>query len=325
MELVLNSRINNQIIEPNEIIEKTTGFIQGNTQKVSLEHLKRDCIIPVFSKDNESTISHYQFVSEIHKIVKEMFSGFNVLEPDIRVSHNIKGRIPSAIGKPAKELLEHEKTLYYERCAFLIEIQQQEIVNGNPLTLSIGGVRAYNQENLYSRKSMEKFKLFIGYNNKVCLNLCVSTDGFTNEIRISSINDLEENAVQLFGSYDRIRHLGMMERMSKFSLNETEFAHLVGKLRLFQHLNKNDQKDIFPFLLNDGQVNTVVREYMTCPNFSRDENKEISFWKLYNLFTEANKSSYIDNNLERNVSVYEFVNSLGDSVQNNRHNWYLNI
>ena len=42
--------------------------------------------------------------------------------PSIRVSHQIKGRVPSAIGKPVKELKENEKTIYYERMAFLIEI-----------------------------------------------------------------------------------------------------------------------------------------------------------------------------------------------------------
>ena len=119
-------------------------------------------------------------------MVKELFPDTEPKLPEIRVSHVIKGRIPSAIGKPAKELKDFEKTIYYERCAFMIEIPQiKEVVNGNELTLSIGGVRAYNQENLYSRKSLEKFKLFIGFKNLVCTNMCVSTDGFSNQIRIS--------------------------------------------------------------------------------------------------------------------------------------------
>jgi hypothetical protein len=49
--------------------------------------------------------------------------------------------------RPAKDLEEHEKkTIYYERCAFIIDLPStKQIVNGNELTLSIGGVRAYNQ------------------------------------------------------------------------------------------------------------------------------------------------------------------------------------
>ena len=41
-----------------------------------------------------------------------------------------------------------------------------------------GGVRAYNDTNLYSKKGAERFKVFIGFICKVCTNLCVSTDGF---------------------------------------------------------------------------------------------------------------------------------------------------
>jgi hypothetical protein len=48
----------------------------------------------------------------------------------------VKGRIPEAIGKPAKDLLEHEKTIYYERMAFMMTIPSiTEMVNGNRLSL----------------------------------------------------------------------------------------------------------------------------------------------------------------------------------------------
>ena len=322
---VVNSNVNNQIIDETEVIRKaSSGFIEANTIKVNLKHLKEDCIIPVFSKDNESTISHFQFINKAFEVVKDLFPDFNPKEPEIRVSHEIKGRVPSAIGKPAKELLEAEKTVYYERCAFLIELHQaKEVVNGNALTLSVGGVRSYSQENLYSKKSVEKFKIFIGYQNKVCTNLCIATDGFSNEVRISSINELQTDMSNLFSNYDRIKHLGMMERMSRYFLDEEQFAHLIGKIRIYQHLEKSDQKLKQPFLLNDGQVNSVVRDYFNCPNFSRDTNKNISLWSLYNLFTEANKSSYIDNNIERNLNAYEFINSIAYSLQNEQPNWFL--
>lgn len=325
METVVSSNINNQIIDENEVIQKaSSNFIEANTIKVDLKHLKDDCIIPVFSKDNESTISHYQFINKAFEVVKELFPDFSPKEPEIRVSHVVKGRIPTAIGKPAKELLEEEKTIYYERCAFLIELHQaKEVVNGNALTLSIGGVRSYSQENLYSKKSLEKFKIFIGYQNKVCTNLCIATDGFSNEIRISSISELQIDMVNLFSSYDCLKHLGMMERMSKFFLNEEQFAHLIGKIRLYQHLEKSEQKSKQPFLLNDGQINSIIKDYFNCPNFSRDDNQNISLWSLYNLFTEANKSSYIDNNFERNVNVYEFINFIAYSLQNENPNWFL--
>lgn len=325
MELITNNQIESMVINNTHVINKPkTGFIEANTQSVTLEHLKNDCIIPVFSKDNESTISHYEFINQTLALTQNLYPEFNPKMPDIRVSHVVKGRIPSAIGKPARELLEHEKTIYYERCAFIIEIPQvTKVVNGNELTLSIGGVRAYNQENLYSKKSLEKFKVFVGFNNQVCTNLCISTDGFSNEIRIGSIIELEKSVEGLLSNYDIERHLGMMERMSMFKLSELQFAHFIGKLRMYQHIDKAEKANKFSFLLNDSQISNLVKEYYSCPNFKRDKDGSINLWNLYNLFTESNKSSYIDNNFERNVNVYELVNYLSNSIQNQLSDWYL--
>lgn len=324
MELITVNDTSNQIVSEQNVNSPTTSFIEANTKKVSLEHLKYDCTIPVFAKDNESTISHFQFISKTMKVIEEMFPETGLKTPDIRVSHVIKGRVPSAIGKPAKELLEHEKTIFYERCAFVIEIPSitQEI-NGNILSLTIGGVRAYNQENLYSKKSLEKFKLFIGFKNKVCTNMCIATDGFSNEIRISIIDELEDKAIELFQAYDMNRHIKQMELLSSYSLNEFEFAHLVGKIKMYHQLSKNEQNGKFQIGLSDSQLSQVVKGYYNCKNFRRDEDGSISLWKLYNLFTEALKSSYIDTNLERNVNSYELVNMLGNSIENSTENWFL--
>ena len=136
-------------------------FITANTIAGNLYEMKAHHLIPVFSKDNESTISHSEFVEITNEVAGRFFKGERLLLPSIRVSHSIKGRTPEAMGKPAKELLEHERTLYYERCAFIIELPGiTETVSGNSLSLTIGGVRAYNHENLYNRKSEEKFKIF---------------------------------------------------------------------------------------------------------------------------------------------------------------------
>lgn len=320
------TEINNSgmVVPSSEVVTTNTNFITGNTKKVSFDHLKDECIIPVFSKDNESTISHFQFIDSTIKVARDLFPETRIENPNIRVSHQIKGRIPSAIGKPVKELLDEEKTIYYERCAFVVEVPTKRYsINGNELTLSFGGVRAYNQENLYSKKSLEKFKAFIGFNNMVCTNLCISTDGFTNEIRVGSVHDLAESIGTLFQEFDTDRQIHQMNRMNGFSIGEKAFAHFVGKLRMYQYLNKAEKKGVYPFLLNDSQVNQMVREYYQCPNFGRNDDGSIGLWNLYNLLTEANKSSYIDSNLERNVNAYEFVNNLGDSIGKKVSNWYL--
>src|SRR5690606_36225946 len=233
MELIAVNNTNNQIISEHKIVDASNvsrgNFIEANTEQVTLEHLKRDCNIPVFAKDNETTISHYQFIDETYRIAQQLFPQSKPKQPNIRVSHIIKGRIPSAIGKPAKELLEHEKTLYYERCAFVIEIPTiKQFINGNELLLTIGGVRAYIQENLYSKKSLEKFKLFIRFQNKVCTNLCISTDGFSNEIRIGSVSELSDKAMELFEGYNMQQHLDLIQELPNYELSEKQFAHLIG-------------------------------------------------------------------------------------------------
>ena len=178
---------------------KKLPFIEANTKEVTIEHLKDDCIVPVFSKDNEITISHPNFIESVWEAANRVFPNESIDMPEIRVSHIIKGRTPEAIHKSVKELLEEDKTIYYERMMFCFEIPSiHEDINGNRLNLSIGGVKAYNHENLYSKKGMEKFKIFIGFKNMVCCNMCVSTDGFKSELKVMDVHGLLNAAIQLF-------------------------------------------------------------------------------------------------------------------------------
>ncbi|PKH66702.1 hypothetical protein CXF59_12310 [Flavobacterium sp. ALD4] len=324
MNLVLNNH-SSQIIDKAEVIVfPKRNFIEANTTEVSLNHLKNDCTIPVFAKDNECTISHYEFINSAKEVVEDILNYKGVLKPDIRVSHVIKGRIPTAIGKPAKDLLEYEKTIYYERMAFVIEVPEiSEVINGNKLNLTIGGVRSYNQENLFSKKSMEKFKVFVGFQNTVCTNLCISTDGLKEDLRVSSIMELRAKIYELINNYKKKEHLINMERMFRYSLTEIQFAHLIGKMKLFAYLSKEEKQMLFPLVMKDSQLNIVVKDYHTDAHFSKSENNTISFWNLYNLFTEANKSTYIDSNLERNVNAYAYVNYLLNSVKKEELNYFI--
>lgn len=324
MELIkVNNNIENQLISEDEIVVSKGSFMEANTKQVTLNHLKTECIIPVYS-DNESTISHAQFIETTKDVVKSNFQNENVSQPNIRISHTIKGRVPSAIGKPVKELTLQEKTIYYQRCAFLIEVPSlTENVNNNALSLTIGGVRALNQENLYSKRNLERFKVFIGYKNSVCTNLCISTDGLKADIRVRSVLELQEKINELVQQFDKDKFLGNMERISKFYLNELQFAHLIGKMRMYQYLKTEEKVDKFRLTMTDNQISTVVKNYYEDPNFSRNNEGEINFWKFYNLMTEANKSSYIDSNLERNVNAFEFVIQLANSIQSQKENWFL--
>lgn len=300
-------------------------FIEANTTEVDYYHLKNECIIPVFSKDNEKTIAHQEFIDVAHESLLDIFRNESIEFPEIRVSHQIKGRTPDAIHKNVADLLDQDKTIYYERMAFIIRIPSiTDTINGNQLSLTIGGVRAYNQENLYSKKSFEKFKFFIGFQNKVCCNLCVSTDGYSAEMRVSSFTELKEKIVQLISNYNAEKHLREMKEFTDYSLTEHQFAQLVGKSRLYNHLPKKLKSQIPELAFNDGQFNTIAKDYYNDKSFSKDEIGNINLWNVFNLFTQANKSSYIDSFLERNLNAYEFNKGIQQALNgNSNYHWFL--
>ncbi|MFV0419616.1 MAG: DUF3871 family protein [Dysgonomonas sp.] len=301
-------------------------FIEANTKEASLHHLKHECIVPVFSKDNEVTISHTNFIETVWDAASSFFPNETILQPDIRVSHVVKGRIPEAINKPVSQLLESDKTIYYERMAFCFEVPTiYQDIEGNRLNLSIGGVRALNHENLYSKKSVEKFKIFIGFKNLVCTNLCVSTDGYKSELRVMSLEELFKHSLLLFQQYNPNRHLQLMSSFQNSYLTEHQFAQLIGKSKLYQCL-PNAQKKLLPTMeFGDTHINAVAKAYYNDKNFKIEEGADaINLWKVYNLFTGANKNSYIDNLLDRSLNATDLVEGINRALHGDReYRWFI--
>nr|WP_229723822.1 DUF3871 family protein [Chryseobacterium sp.] len=300
-------------------------FIEANTIEVDFNHLRDDCIVPVFSKDNELTISHNNFIEVVANSVAQAYPQNTFTTPEIRVSHQIKGRTPDAIHKNVKELYDNEKTIYYERMAFIIQIPGiKDIVNGNELSLTVGGVRSYNLENLYNRKTMEKFKFFIGFQNKVCCNLCVSSDGFVGEMRVANHHELQEKISKVIHDYNAELHLMEMKELTQDYLSEHQFAQLIGRSRLYQHLPKQEKQNIPTLNFNDSHINTMARDYYEDQAFSRAEEGRINLWSVFNLFTQANKSSYIDTFLDRNLNAFEFSKGLQKALNGDSdYHWFL--
>lgn len=313
-----------EIPSENKIYQQNP-FIEANTKEVSLSCLKNDCIIPVFSKDNEKTLAHQEFIEIAQDCVSKVFSHHTIEAPEVRVSHQIKGRTADAIYKPVKELLDHEKTQYFERMAFIIRIPSiTENINGNDVALTVGGVRAYNQENLYNRKTYEKFKFFIGFQNMVCCNLCISTDGYQDEIRVGNYQELQSKILNLIQGYNAQSHLQQMKQLSQKNLTEQQFAQLIGRTRLYHYLPKQEKSQIPELLFNDGQISTVAKDYYLDNSFCRNDNGDINLWNVYNLFTGANKSSYIDSFLSRNVNAFDFSKGLANAINgDSKHRWFL--
>ena len=300
-------------------------FIEANTKEVKMNHLTDDCIIPVFSKDNEVTISHQSFIEAIQQAAQSAFPHESISAPSIRVSHVVKGRIPEAIHKPVSQLLESDKTIYYERMMFCFEIPTiYQDIDGCRLNLTIGGVRAYNEQNLYAKKSPEKFKIFIGFKNLVCCNLCISTDGYKASLRVMDISAMLLQAEELFRSYDMERHLALMTAYTGLGMSESQFAQFLGRCRLYQYLPTSERKRLPELLLTDTQIGMVARSYYEDENFGKGEDRYISMWRIFNLFTGSNKASYIDNFLDRAENATTVTTGLARALHGDpEYAWFL--
>lgn len=328
MEPLLMNNTDLQVIQPDDFVEVETDrtFINANTISGSLDEVQQHHIIPVFAKDNEPLISHGDFIQATQEISTQVFAGETILRPSIRLSHPIKGRIPDAKDKPANALQEHEKTLYYERMAFVVEIPSiTEVVDDNPLSLMVGGVKSYGQDNLYSKKGGdEHFKVFIGFQNKVCTNLCIWTDGFIGDLKVKNLGMLKASIKTLLESYNQNLHLFHLKQLANYTLSEHQFATLLGRCRMYPHLPTNQKEGIPPLLFGESQIGAICKDYYRDKSFCRDKNGNINLWKMYNLFTGVNKSTYIDQFTERSVNAYEFAEQIRWALDGKRENWYLN-
>ena len=299
-------------------------FIEANTSEVTLQHLRADCITPVFAKDNELSLNHALLIDTIQEAVQDYFRGETVDAAAIRVSHPCSGRIPEAIHKPASQLLESDKTLYYERCAFSIDVPTiwQE-VNGNRLNLSIVGVRAYNHTNLMSKKVPESIRLGIGFKNQVCCNMCLFTDGYKDDLKVSNTSELYKAALELFNNFNTAKQIHLMQQLGETNMNQHTFCQILGKARLYQCLSTNAQKRLPRMLLTDSQINTVAKSYITDENFGTN-GAELNMWQFYNLLTGANKSSYIDSFLDRSLNASELALGINAALHGDeKYKWFI--
>ena len=163
-----------EVVEPIAevpIKQSSVSFLDANTNAITLEELSATCVVPTWG-NQELTISHQDFISSVYDAASDFYKGETLNTPEIRVSHIVRGRTPNALGKKASELLESEKTQFYQRLAFAFTIPTiYETLNGQKLELCVGGVRNYSDLNLYRQtRGTEKFSIFIGWRVHICSN-----------------------------------------------------------------------------------------------------------------------------------------------------------
>jgi hypothetical protein len=279
----------------------------------------------VFSKDNEVCISHQSFIESVYEATKDFYHGETIESPDIRVSHIVKGRIPEAINKRTDQLLESDKTMYYERMIFNIEIPTiHQDVNGNQLHLSITGCKSYGRDNLSGKMTAQKFSIAVGFLNLACTNQCLSTDGYKEEIRATSSRDLYQFTLDLFSQYNVAKHIHLMRSLGDTMLTEHQFCQILGRMRLYNYLPQHQQKELPRLLITDSQINNVAKQYIHDDNFAGNNGK-LSMWKFYNLITGANKNSYLDSFLGRSVNATEVSLGLTEALnhKDEAYSWFI--
>jgi hypothetical protein len=139
-----------------------------------------------------------------------------------------------------------------------------------------------------------------------------------------SVQELFDATVRLFETYNADAHLRLMSNMLNYSLTEHQFAQLIGKTRLYQYLPTAERKMLPAMEFTDCHINSVAKSYYADENFGRVDGSDIDLWRVYNLFTGANKSSYIDTFLDRSLGATNLITGISHALDgDNAYRWFI--
>ena len=316
-----------EVVEPIAEVntkQSSVSFLDANTNAITLEELSASCVVPTWG-NQELTISHQDFISCVHEAASDFYKGETLNSPEIRVSHIVRGRTPDALGKKASELLESEKTQFYQRLAFAFTIPTiYETLNGQKLELCVGGVRNYSDLNLYRQtRGTEKFSIFVGWRVHICSNQILTGEGTKLSFEVMDVKDIYKNTMELLYSFIPAKDIHLMQTLSNTYLSETQFAQIVGRMRLYQALPQAQLRKIPRLLITDSQINSVCRDYYRNESFGMRDN-QISMFDFHNLITESNKSSYIDTYLQRAVNATDVAVGINNALHgDSKYSWFI--
>lgn len=159
---------------------------------------------------------------------------------------------------------------------------------------------------------------------RICSNQILTGEGVRFNMEVTNINELYRNVLELLNSFNAAKEIHLMQTLSDTYLSETQFAQVVGRMRMYQALSPARQKAIPRLLITDSQINSVCRDYYTNEVFGMKDNA-ISLFDFHNLLTQSNKNSYIDSYLQRGVNATEVSVGLNNVLQglDNKYSWFL--
>lgn len=304
----------------------TPNFIEGNTNAITLSDLRSKCIVPAWA-NAELTIPHTSFIETVHAAAKTVFADQTVSAPEIRVSHAIQGRIASAVNKRACDLLESDKSLYFQRICFCIAVSITDYINGNETSVIVGGVRALNNENLNSRPRPQLVKLFCGRKVKVCSNTCVFGADYIDKFEVMNEGDIFNGACELFRNFNPDSNRRKLELLGNTTMTTEDFTHVIGRMRLYEALPiaRRNELGLPTITLGDQALNSATRGFVANKDFGCREDGTITMWSFLNLLTEANKASYIDRFLAREVNAMDTAFGICDVLNgaDTPYQWFI--
>ena len=138
-----------------------------------------------------------------------------------------------------------------------------------------------------------------------------------------STTDLLNSAMRLFQEYNISKHLYYMSAYKDSYMTESQFAQFLGKSRLYQYLPVEQKKRLPQMLMTDTQKVLLLNH--SDENFALPDNQSaMSMWNVYNLLTGANKSSYIDNFLDRSLNATQLTEGLNKALYStNEYSWFI--
>jgi hypothetical protein len=131
----------------------------------------------------------------------------------------------------------------------------------------------------------------------------VSSDMGVLSLEVFSSDEIMNSVKELFGAFEHELALQSLKKLNDVVLSQQEFEKYIGKVRLLYYNPELHQKD----WLGDQQMGHVVKGYFNNSNFSSNTDGSISLWNVYNLMTEANKSSYIDRFIPKSMQIRNMI------------------
>jgi hypothetical protein len=197
-------------------------------------------------------------------------------------------------------------------------------LNGNHGQLTITGIKPYDKDVLTRSSNWQHFKVAVGFQVRVCLNLCMSVQGSMLDLKVKDIETLKQKVTELITGYSADQDIETFRRFSNYGFNEDEYAQIIGKMRMYQYLPKDRQSAIGTLELPDTLVTQATKEFISGP--FQAQGGEVNAWQMYNHFTTATKNTDITEFLDRNVNCMEVVDGLcaTKAGTRNKFSWYLN-